>query len=177
MKIKPTSKRGSVLVELNRGDERLLESTPFKLKKILVPIDFSDQSLKALRYAVPFAEQFGATLFLTHVVEPTGLVNDLPDVAIALARENQPDAVKTRLTALADSEIEPLIPVKVEVRSGKPFDEIVTLAKTLDIDLIIIATRGNTGLKHIFLGSTAERVVRRAPCPVLVVREKEREFV
>ncbi len=60
---------------------------------------------------------------------------------------------------------------------GRPFDEICRLARDLSIDLIIIATRGNTGVKHLVLGSTAERVVRYSPCPVLVVREKDYEFV
>src|SRR5262245_8028610 len=103
MKIKPTSKRGSVVVELNRSDERLFQPapTPFKLKKILVPIDFSQDSLKALRYAIPFAKQFGATLYLVHVIERGGLVHDLPDVAIALARDDRPEMAKARLTALA----------------------------------------------------------------------------
>jgi Universal stress protein family len=69
------------------------------------------------------------------------------------------------------------VPVNLQVRIGRPFHEIVTLAEALHIDLIIVATHGHTGLKHVFLGSTAERVIRHAPCPVLVVREKEREFV
>src|SRR5256885_14603057 len=76
MKIKPATKRGQVIVELNRKDESILgtsqntynKPTPFSLKDILVPIDFSDCSKKALRYAVPFAKQFGATITLLHVV-------------------------------------------------------------------------------------------------------------
>jgi nucleotide-binding universal stress UspA family protein len=67
--------------------------------------------------------------------------------------------------------------VKVAVRTGTAFLEIAEAAKSLEADLIIIATHGYTGLKHLLLGSTAERVVRSAPCPVLVVREHEHEFV
>jgi universal stress protein A len=63
------------------------------------------------------------------------------------------------------------------VHIGRPYEEIITVAKEHKADLIIIATHGRSGLKHAFLGSTAERVVRHAPCPVLVVREREREFV
>jgi universal stress protein A len=63
------------------------------------------------------------------------------------------------------------------LRSGRPAYEIVEAAKRLDTDLIIISTHGHTGLKHVFLGSTAENVVRYAPCPVLTVREHEHEFV
>jgi universal stress protein A len=66
---------------------------------------------------------------------------------------------------------------KTLVRHGVPFNEISGTASTLKADLIVIATHGYTGLKHVFLGSTAERVVRHAPCPVLVVREDEREFI
>jgi universal stress protein A len=62
-------------------------------------------------------------------------------------------------------------------RLGTPYEEIVKVAKEMEVDLIIIATHGYTGLKHFLLGSTAERVVRLAPCPVLVVREEERDFV
>lgn len=63
------------------------------------------------------------------------------------------------------------------VRDGSPFDEICNAARESDSDLIVIATHGRTGLKHVFLGSTAERVVRHAPCPVLIVRERGRDFV
>jgi universal stress protein A len=148
-----------------------------KLKNILVPVDFSAESLKALRYAVPFGEQFGATICLVHVVEPASFMNDLPNVVLAISDEDEAREAKRRLFSLAQKEIKELVPVDVKVRIGRPFHEIVTLAETLDIDLIIIATNGHTGLKHVFLGSTSERVIRYAPCPVLVVREKEREFV
>jgi nucleotide-binding universal stress UspA family protein len=80
------------------------------------------------------------------------------------------------LQCLAQDEVEELIPVQAEVRTGKPYNEIVLAAKKLGADLIVIATHGYSGLKRALLGSTAERVVRYAPCPVLVVREKEKEF-
>ena len=63
------------------------------------------------------------------------------------------------------------------VRAGQPYYEITTAAKELDVDLIVITTHGRTGLKHALLGSTAERVVRHAPCPVLTVREREHDFI
>ena len=148
-----------------------------KLKRILVPIDFSDASLKALRYAIPFAEESGATLYLVHVVEPASFVNDLPNVALAMPDEAVAKAAKERLLSVAQNEIEELIPVYPQVRIGRAYEEITVLARSLNVDLIIIATHGYTGLKHAFLGSTAERVVRHAGCPVLVVRENEREFV
>ena len=70
-----------------------------------------------------------------------------------------------------------MAPVKTLVRTGSPADEIVDAAKEMGVDLIILSTHGRTGLKHLLLGSMTENVVRRAPCPVLVVREREREFV
>jgi nucleotide-binding universal stress UspA family protein len=148
-----------------------------KLKRILVPIDFSEESLKALRYAIPFAEESGAMLHLVHVIEPASFVNDLPNVALAIPDDTLAVEAKERLLSVAQKEIEELIPVYPQVRIGRAYEEIIVLAKSLNVDLIIIATHGYTGLKHAFLGSTAERVVRHAGCPVLVVRQNEREFV
>lgn len=161
--------------------ETALDETPvpLKIKRLLVPTDFSSPSKNALRYAVKFAEQFGATVTLLHVVEPLIQPGDgYGAVAVPLVNIEtlQKDAT-SKLNTLAQAEIEELIPVNVLVRSGKPYHEIVTVAKEGDIDLIIIATHGYTGLKHLFLGSTAERVIRHAPCPVLAVREREHEFV
>ena len=150
---------------------------PLRIKRILVPIDFSDPCSKALRYAVGFAEQFGAVLSLVHVLEldpyVNRLLNQLPG---SLERDMAKQAEET-LAALAQAEIHELIPVRHHVRVGKPYQEIVALAKSLKFDLIIMPTQGLTGLKHAVIGSTAERVVRHAPCPVLVVRAKEREFI
>jgi nucleotide-binding universal stress UspA family protein len=81
------------------------------------------------------------------------------------------------LEALARKELKPAIQSATLVRSGSAFNEIVAVARELQIDLIIIATHGYSGLKHFLLGSTAERVVRHAPCPVLVVRDREHDFV
>lgn len=153
-------------------------STPLpKLKRILVPIDFSEASLKALRYAVPFAEKFGATIYLLHVLEPSFLVGDVENLGLAIPQRELAESTREKLLSLAAQEIEELVPVGIEVRMGTAYDRIAALAKELDVDLIMIATHGYTGLKHILLGSTAERVVRHAPCPVMTVREREREFI
>jgi nucleotide-binding universal stress UspA family protein len=145
-----------------------------RLKTIVVPIDFSAQSKNALRYAVRLAEQFGSVLRLVHVVETAPFLNDLSNVGLVRSDDEIARAAKVQLQALAQDEIEELIPIYPEVRIGKPYHEIVAVAKVSDADLIVIATHGYTGLKHAFLGSTAERVVRHAHCPVLVVREPER---
>jgi nucleotide-binding universal stress UspA family protein len=107
---------------------------------------------------------------LIHVVEPVSFVNDLPNVLLTRSDQEIANEAKVRLQALAKDEIDELIPVQTGVRIGKPYHEIVSAAKVMDADLIVISTHGYTGLKHAFLGSTTERVVRYATCPVLVVR-------
>ena len=84
---------------------------------------------------------------------------------------------RERLGTLVRDRVDPALVEALLVRDGAPFDEICKAAKEIESDLIVIATHGYTGLKHVFLGSTAERVVRHAPCPVLIVRERERDFV
>ena len=158
---------------------RIIELVPsrLKLKTILVPIDFSVASEKALRYAIPFAEQFGGEIVLLHVVEPVAM----PDFAyfpLTLENDKVKQACKERLDRLAVEAMKPAgLTAQTLVRNGVAFQEIADAARTLKVDLIILTTHGHTGLKHVLLGSTAERVIRHAPCPVLTVREKEHEFV
>lgn len=142
----------------------------FGLKRILVPTDFSDASLKAFAYAEQIARENGATLYLVYVHERAGfmggadtLVMEIPDQRL-LEQENK------HLLSLAADRIDEVVPVKAEVRLGRAFEQITQYAREMSADLIVISTHGYTGLKHVFLGSTAERVVRSAPCPVLVVR-------
>ena len=148
-----------------------------RLKKLLVPIDFSEPSFNALKYAVAFAGRFDASICLVHVVEPASFLNDVRNVPLAVSDREVANKLHHKLVMLARKEIDPLTPVHPLVCIGKPSDEIVRTAKTFKADLIIIATHGRTGFKRAFLGSTAERVVRHAPCPVLVVRQKENDFV
>lgn len=149
------------------------------IRRILVPLDFSDNARKALRYAEAFARQFGARLTLLHVVEPMIYPADSGFVPVethswegALVKETQ-----GRLEALARESIGPGIEVEAVVATGNAFMEIAETARQREIDLLVITTHGYTGLKHLFLGSTAERVVRHAPCPVMVVRQAEHDFV
>lgn len=149
-----------------------------RLKSILVPIDFSDLSKQALDYAVPFAQQFGARLTLLHVFEPVA-ASAFPALArLVLENDKVVAACKTELDRLVKEKgIPPKLVEKALIRVGRSYVEIADAARTLKVDLIIISTHGYTGLKHTFLGSTTERVVRHAPCPVLVVRENQHEFV
>lgn len=144
-----------------------------KIKKILVPIDFSDYSLSALKYAVNFAKYFEAKIFLVYVVEPMIYPADfsMGQVSIPSMDVDMSDRAKSELEALAKSIISKTQEVDIIIKVGKPFIEINETAAEIDADLIIIATHGHTGVEHILFGSTAEKVVRKAPCPVMTLRE------
>ena len=144
-----------------------------EIKKVLVPIDFSDYSKAALRYAVSFAKMFKAEMILVYVVEPVIYPPDFSMGQIAIPSVNTEWDVKAKeeLNKLASNEIPKEIKVTTLIKTGKPFLEIIDTAAELDTDIIIIATHGHTGVEHILFGSTAEKVVRKAPCPVLTLRE------
>ncbi|MDG2212539.1 MAG: universal stress protein [Verrucomicrobiota bacterium] len=136
------------------------------LHKILVPIDFSENSRKALNYALPYAKRMGADITLLNIAKPSLYEPDgLPEEIHASA--------KKQLVGVA-KDIPP--PYTCEIRVGSAYEEICRFAKEHAIDLIIISTHGYTGLKHCLLGSTTEKVVQHAPCPVLAVRRHERDF-
>jgi universal stress protein A len=152
---------------------------PFlNLKKILVPIDFSAMSKQAFQYALRFAEQFDCEIVLLHVVEPVSAIAGTPlAVDIFAQPEDDTTAAKAELAALAARSRNCPNSFTSAVRTGHAPNEITKAAKDLDVDLIMIATHGYTSWRHLCIGSTAERVVRTAPCPVLVVREKEHDFI
>jgi universal stress protein A len=142
---------------------------PHRILNILVAVDFSDYSKAALDYATFLAESFGATLTLVHAVEPYVYPEDLSagftiDQIDARWMQKQ----KEKLEALRQT-IKEGIPATVVVTMGTAWNGIVGAAKSWNADLIVIGTHGRTGLKHALVGSTAERVVRHAACPVLVV--------
>ncbi|MCK9410549.1 MAG: universal stress protein [Bacteroidetes bacterium] len=171
-------KRSSISLSAAKKSSRMVDPL-IGLKKILVPIDFSDHSKKALRYALPFARQFNAQLELMYVVEPTIYPSDFgfgqvgfPDVEKELHEK-----ATQELAALIESSVPLSIRSSSVVSTGIPFVEITTYAQAEDIDLIIVATHGRTGVEHILFGSTAEKIIRKAPCPVLVVRAEEHDFI
>jgi len=187
MKIKPVrkSRGGGVVVEL-KARERELPPAPrvtdlgplpmFRLRRILVPVDFSDCSRKALQYALPFAKEFEASVILLHVVAPF-----LPPVEMSTADVTN---IELRMRESGQRGLEALrasvsrqVPAETALRVGRPDTEIVRAARELDADVIVLSTHGRTGLAHMFMGSTAEQVVRRAGCPVFIVRQREHEFV
>jgi nucleotide-binding universal stress UspA family protein len=149
------------------------------LHRILVPTDFSKPSQSALKYAAAFAEKFASEIYLLHVVQDLSLF--LPD-AVSGAPPYLPPAdqmitvVRESLDKLAGEQFRG-VSVKCLVREGAPFYEILTCARENDVDLIIMGTHGRGIIAHMLMGSVAEKVVRKAPCPVLTVRDPEHEFV
>jgi nucleotide-binding universal stress UspA family protein len=144
------------------------------INRILVPIDFSVHSKNALKYAVPMAEQFGAALHLVYVVEPTIYPADLGfgQVVLPGVEEELREKGTIELAGLIEKEISGRVKASAEVRTGKPYREILREAEEKDIDLIIVATHGHTGVEHMLFGSTAARVVRLSKCPVLTIRPR-----
>ena len=148
------------------------------IKKVLVPIDFSDYSKSALKYAVNFAKSFGADITLIYVVEPIIYPPDfsMGQIAIPAVNTEWDQVAQEELSKLAKNEISSDVKVKTIIKTGKPFVEIIETASDENIDLIIISTHGHSGVEHILFGSTAEKVVRKAPCPVLTLREPIKGF-
>jgi nucleotide-binding universal stress UspA family protein len=139
-------------------------------KHILAPTDFSEASNQALDYAITFAGKLQARLTVLHVVElfPLGRA-DMTTVPEAYIEDLKREANLLMQSYLARITAAGLTG-DVVIMHGTPFQEIMDVAKEQHADLIIMGTHGRTGLPHLLLGSVAERLVRLAPCPVLVVR-------
>lgn len=149
-----------------------------QIKKVLVPVDFSTDSLRAAEYAKNFAAPFGAQLVLLHVIEPIYYASPADMYAaspnLALLIEEQRKAAQAQLEQLAQKLSGQGAKVQTLLKSGSPAQVIADTAKRIKADLIVMATHGRTGLAHVLLGSVAERVVRLATCPVLTVRRLRR---
>jgi nucleotide-binding universal stress UspA family protein len=152
----------------------ITKSASLKIKNVLVPIDFSERSLELLEYARALTKQFGAELHLVHVYEPDYPLTSVMGMPLALPPVHVAQGVRRHLKDVAKKFGVELRPGNTHAIEGRPFEEICRLARERKIDLVIVSTRGNTGLKHLLLGSTAERIVRYSPCPVLVVHPRAR---
>jgi len=150
------------------------------IRKILCPVDFSENSEHALDYAIAFAEANKARLQILHVMEPP--VYAMPsypvvsDFAVEAVREFR-KSCEDRLQELTERVRERYPDIESSLVTGTPFIEIIATAKEEDVDLLVLGTHGRTGLAHMLVGSVAEKIVRKAPCPVLTVRHPEHEFV
>jgi nucleotide-binding universal stress UspA family protein len=143
------------------------------ITRILVPVDFSPHAERAVRYAATLARRFDATLHLLHVVEdpflsgawsPEAYVPNVTELLqdLTAGAERQLAGLRASVAALG-------ITVTTAVITGRPAPAIVSHADQGGFDLIVMGTHGRTGLSHVVIGSVAERVVRKAPCPVLTV--------
>jgi universal stress protein A len=138
-----------------------------QISRILFPTDFSHDAELAFQYALTFAGKFGAELYILHVIyfPPQTPEYDIGQIIDGLVKN-----AEQSLNKLIESAHEPNMVFHPDVQVGVEHVEITKCAEKEKIDLIIMGTRGRTGLAHIFLGSVAERVVRHAPCPVLTVK-------
>jgi len=150
------------------------------LKTILVPTDFSDASEAALNYGKAMAEAFGASLHLVHVMEDLLAQAWAAEVYVASMpqlREEIDKESRQRLASMLTDEERRRYRVETALLAGNPFVEIVRYAKAHDVGLIVMGTHGRGPIAHMLLGSVAEKVVRKSPCPVLTVRDAQHEFV
>ncbi len=150
------------------------------LKNILVGVDFSVPSDIAMRYGRGLAEAFDASLHLLHVMEDVVAHAWAAEVYVAALpglHEEMEKAARERLDQLLTAEETEKLRAKVSLRTGTAFVEIIGYAKSENVDLIVLGTHGRGAIAHMMLGSVAEKVVRKAPCPVLTVRESQHGFV
>jgi universal stress protein A len=139
-------------------------------RKILCAVDVDDNSPLPIRYARDIAQSRRATVYLLHVARTPAPDMDAP-VAIG-PRPHWEQAAQRSLERIARESLDDSVAYEVVVRGGIPETVITEVAAELEVDLIVMATHGRTGLAHLFFGSVAETVVREAPCPVLVVKPK-----
>ena len=140
------------------------------IREILLPTDLSEHSKLAMRYANSLAERFGAQITVLHVIEPPAVP---PDVFYPCTRAPDQLATAAERTIKRICEQEKLEWPQLKkcvVQPGVPYEVIVDAAKAQNTDLIVLATHGRTGLAHVVMGSTTEKVIQHAPCPILVLR-------
>ncbi|MEK6718384.1 MAG: universal stress protein [candidate division NC10 bacterium] len=145
-----------------------------RLTQILAPTDFSEHSDGALRHAAELARQFGAKLVLLHVVSNEALESiskaHVPPHPVDKVYEDLDQETREQYANHVPPEVRKVLETEVLVLPGVPFLEIVRAARLKGVDLIVMATHGRTGLSHALVGSVTEKVVRKAPCPVLSIR-------
>ncbi len=150
-------------------------------KRVLWPTDFTELSLHAGHYARGFSELSGAQIHIVHVIPPPLI----PDVSVIIPTDVPIAVSEQELIAASDEMLERLVKTHFDndpkiiraARTGSPWTEVCRYANENEIDLIVVATHGHTGWRHTLLGGTAERIIQHAPCPVLTVKDPEREFL
>jgi nucleotide-binding universal stress UspA family protein len=146
------------------------------IRRILVPTDFSESARQALEWGIALAREFEGELVLLHVVEnlTVGYASDLFPVPMAEVYEEISGYARAELKKLADQARAQGVTVAEKLSQGTPSAEIIRLAKDESMDLIVVGSHGKGLLDHALFGSTTERVVRKAPCPVLTCRSEKK---
>jgi nucleotide-binding universal stress UspA family protein len=151
-----------------------------ELKRILIPTDFSEFSQEAIRYGCELAKKFSAELHFIHVAQDAFPLAPEAGMLSVPHGEYMAHLIATSERMLQNVP-DPAIyqgPVAARViEVGVPFLEIIRYAREHDIDLIVLATHGRTGIVHMLMGSVAEKVVRKAPCPVLTIHPEGHDFI
>jgi universal stress protein A len=150
----------------------------FNIKNILLPTDFSNLSLSAARYAIDLAKQYGAKIHFLNVLEKTPPILAIRSLDLSeekIIKTIDEDARNSINKALEKINIDKSIEILPVIRKGIDFQVIIEYCESNNIDLIVIATHGRTGILHTLLGSVAEKVIRYATCPVLVITPSESE--
>lgn len=148
------------------------------VNKILIPTDFSTTSRHALKYAADLNKYFSARLFLVHVLQDFtdfSEYNLSPSILPQLYAELE-QAAALRLDEMVAELVPPGMHCDTYILHGIPFSEIVSFALTEQVDLIVVGSHGRTGLKHVLFGQTAEKIVKKAHCPVLTVKDPDMGF-
>jgi nucleotide-binding universal stress UspA family protein len=150
------------------------------LTRILVPTDFSETSAAAVKYAVSLADAFGAQIHLLHVMEQPVQWQMAAEIAMVTAPVDDAalrDRAETELAGLLTRDERERYQLVCATEVGAPFAAIVKYARREAIDLIVMGTHGRGAVAHLLIGSVAENVVRKAPCPVLTIPTRGHDFV
>ncbi len=147
--------------------------------KLLLPTDFSDCSAEAARVARLLAERFGSRIVVLHVLDEPAALDPMfrGDVPLELLRSRMEQFAQENMDAFLAVHFSGFENMDTMLAAGIPYREIIKKARECGAGLIVIGTHGRTGVEHVIFGSTAEKVVRIAPCPVLSVRMGDKEFV
>ena len=148
-------------------------------KKILFPTDFSVASDYAMSYAISMAKRYKAKFFLLHVVDTTYDISGfyIPHISAEKLMQEMEEAAEKKLTNISSAISRRIKAREIVVKSGIPHKEILKFAKDKGVDMIIMGTHGKAGLDHLLFGSTTERVLRQANCPVLTIRPPKDMFL
>jgi nucleotide-binding universal stress UspA family protein len=152
-----------------------------QIKRILIPTDFSETSKEALKYAMSMSKEYEAEMTVLNVVNEHIYTEGFNIPRVMSIQDLEKELCRQAETQMQEflKDVRRLDEVKYKkvVIPGNPYLAILEYAKTNNVDLIVIGTHGRSGLEHMLFGSTAEKVIRKAPCPVLTVKPAQREFI